>query len=290
MNIAPFIKKLAPALKRDRIGENLVNLREQVNVSILPSLESLKRAFPQDSKAPQNREIANTYASFAKGRIKGTLINDLLERYKKIPAILDGIEREVSKNFGADVIPLGMDARKANVLRLLNVIGFLNKFTMTLTNAYAHYDLEHTGLKMDYVSDVTKGTAKRIAKYLPDYTTALTGITSVEKFENALNHLPEVTVDVEAFTNSALGDIDPFGIFSLQNFTAYWIAVGLAQWQMKNYKDMIDKKDLLEYRILMLERTRARENSPDLERKIRDLSSQVAKLSEEIRAEEESFA
>lgn len=288
-----FIKRIAPVIKRDRIAENLANLREQINVTILPALEAANRTFTKDSAAPENRKIAQTYASFAKGTIKGTLLNDLLLRYRKMPGILDSVEREVSKNFGSDVIAEAMDIRKANVVRLLNVVGFLNKFTMMLLNAYAHYDLQVSGLKMDYISDVTKGTAKRIEKYMPDYTLGLTGITSIEKFEQAMNNLPEMSADIEVFDGSEATKFDPFGIFNLNNFTAdpaYWLATGLAQWQMNNYKDLVDKKELLEYRLLMLERARARESSPELERQIRERSSQVAALAEKIREHEESFA
>jgi hypothetical protein len=295
MSFQSFLQNLLPSFKRDRLKTDAQNIRNQLNTVVLPSLASAVTGFKKPLVSEQGLILTKIYDIVVpKRNNSNSIVFDINDRMLKIPKLLDAIDKQIAEGFTDDVVSSGLTLRKANVIRALEVLGFINKFTMSLINAIAHYEILAKGITVDYVSDVTPGELKRLIKYMNDYSHVLSSITSLKEYEKIFDHIPESKVEDDGFRSLITqSEFDPMRIFTLSQFKGnpiYSIMMMVAEWQMSNYKQMQDQKKLLEIRLVQLHRIQENRPSPELEREIKVLSSRVANLAADIRKREESFA
>ena len=295
MSFQSFLKNLLPTFKRDRLKTDAQNVRNQLTTVVIPAYASAVQTFKKPLESEQGIEFTRLYDIMVGKRNKNnSIIFDIHERLLKLPKLLDALDKQIAEGFTDDIVASGLTLRKANVIRALEVVGFINKLSMGLVNAVAHYEILAKGIQVDYVSDVTPGEYKRLVKYLPDFAHALAAITSLEDYEHRLDNIPEAKVEDDAF-RAMIGKLvaDPFQLFTMTNFRGnpiYTVMMMVAEFQMDNYKQMQDQKKLLEVRLVQLKRIQENRPSPELEREIKVLSSRVANLAADIKKKEESWA
>lgn len=295
MSFQKFLKSLLPSFKRDRLKTDSQNVRNQLMTVALPAYASAVESFKKPLVSEQGQEFTRRYDIMVAKRNKAnSIVFDIHERLLKLPKLLDAIDKQIEVGFTDDVVASGMTLRKANVIRGLEVLGFIAKFSMGLVNAIAHYEILAKGIQVDYVSDVTPGEYKRLLKYINDFAQALESLSSMKDYEVAFDNIPEARVEDDAFRSMiGAGESDPFQLFTLASFNGnpiYTVLMMVAEWQMNNFKQMQDQKKLLEIRLMQLKRINEQRPSPELEREIKVLSSRVANLAADIRKKEESFA
>lgn len=295
MSFQKFLTNLLPSFKRDRLKTDAQNIRNQLTTIVIPSLASAVTSFKKPLVSEQGVEFTRLYDIMVGKRNKGnSIVFDIHERVLKLPKLLDALDKQIAEGFTDDIVSAGITLRKANVIRALEVLGFINKFSMSLVNAIAHYEIVAKGIQVDYVSDVTPGEYKRLLKYISDFAYALGNITSLEDYEKMLDNIPEAKVEDEAY-RSVIGhnEFDPMRLFSLTHFKGnpiYFVAMVIAEFQMDNYKQLQDQKKLLEVRLVQLKRIQEQRPSPELEREVKVLSSRVANIAADIKKKEESWA
>lgn len=295
MSFQTFLKNLLPAFKRDRMKTDAQNIRNQLTTVVAPAYAAAVSSFKKPLVSEQGIEFTRLYDLMIGKRDKNnSIVFDINARIAKLTKLLDALDKQIAEGFTDDIVSSGLTLRKANVIRALEVLGFIAKFSMGLVNAIAHYEIVAKGIQVDYVSDVTPGEYKRLLKYLPDFAHALACITSVESYEDVLSHVPEAKVEDDAYRSTlTTREFDPLRLFTLTNFKGnpiYFIMMAVAEFQMDNYKQMQDQKKLLEVRLMQLKRIQENRPSPELEREIKVLSSRVANLSADIKKKEESWA
>lgn len=295
MSFPKFLKSLLPTFKRERMKSDAQNLRNQLSTVAIPAYTSAAESFKKPLVSPEGIELTRIYDIMVPKRNKSnSIVFDIRDRLLKLPKLLEVLDKEINEGFTEDIVSTGLTLKKANVIRALEVLGFIAKYSMGLVNAVAHFEIVAKGIQVDYVSDVTPGELKRLLKHMPTFAQALESITSLKDFEHLLDNIPEARVEDEAFRAVvSKNDVDPMGLFALSNFNGnpiYTMLMMVAEFQMNNFKQMQDQKKLLEIRLMQLKRINEQRPSPELEREIKVLSSRVANLAADIRKKEESFA
>ncbi len=294
MNFSNYFKQLLPYFGRDRAVEDARVVRNELITVAIPSYELAMEAFKTELVSKRVLGYAKQYKLMV-GNHKGTFVLDILERLKKLTKVLDAIDGELAKNFDNKVVTEAMDVRKANVLRALESIGFISKFSISLLNVVYVDETAAYGKTQPVSSDVQQGEYARIERLFIDFCSLLKSLTEAKDPVKAFAEIPEVQADgVEQLRDVFSDDrVDPFSLFTQSNFRGnpiYFIRTVMVDWQMDRFKHTQEQKKLLELRLLHLQRRM--QNNPDasIERDIEVTSSRVASLAEKLRKFEESFA
>lgn len=293
MKIVDFVKKMLPFFSRSRVQEDLRITTVELQTMVLPSLKAAASEYKAPFKSPEAKGFLQAYKMTIRVGSQNYFA-DLHERMGKLSKVLDAVAKMVNTEFEDKIVSAGMNVRKANAVRLLGVIGFLNKYAVSLCNATLHYELKASGASTEYISDVTPGELLRLTKYMPDFTQFLASITGVKDPEETLEAIADVLVDAEAFSGVFGEDkMDPFRVFTVSGFRGnpfYFVGMLVAEYQNNQYKKMEAQKQAIEKRLIALKRAANNQPSPQIERELEALTSRIASLAEELRSVEESLA
>ncbi len=294
MQFSNYFKQLLPYFGRDRAVEDARVVRNEIVTVAIPSYELAMEAFKTTVASKRVLGYAKQYKLMV-GSHKNTFVFDILERLKKLIKVLDAIDAELARNFDNKVVTEAMDVHKANVLRALESIGFISKFSISLLNVVYVDETAAYGKSQPESSDVQQGEYDRIERLFIDFCALLKSLTDAKDPVKSFVEIPDVQADgVEQLRDVFSEDrIDPFGLFTKSNFRGnpiYFIRTVMVDWQMDRFKHTQEQKKLLELRLLHLQRRM--QNNPDasIERDIEVTSSRVASLAEKLRKFEESFA
>lgn len=294
MKFGEYIKQLLPFFGTDRAVEDARVTRNELAGVAIPSYELAMEVFKTTLKSKMALDYAAKY-KMQVGNHKNTFVFDIAERLKKLTKVLDAIEGELAKGFEAKVVTASMSLHKANVLRVLEGIGFVSKYSISLLNALYVEETAAFGKTHANAPDVTPGELARLDKYFIDFCHTLINITSVSVPAQAFKEIPESQLGDMDNLRGVFGDkkVDPFNVFTTSNFRGnpiYFVRSVIAEWQMDRYKHTQEQKKLLELRLMHLQRRQ--QNNPDagLERDIELTAGRVASLAEKLRKQEESFA
>ena len=294
MNFSNYFKQLLPYFGRDRAVEDARVVRNELLSVAIPSYELAMEAFKTNVTSKRGQGFAKQYRLMV-GSHKNSFVFDILERLKKLPKVLDAIDAELAKTFDNKVVTIALDVRKANVLRALECVGFVSKFSISLLNVIYVDETSDMGKTQPHSSDVQQGEYARIERFFIDFCSLLKSLTDVKDPAKSFADIPDVQADGVEQLRDVFDDgrIDPMQLFTRTNFRGnpiYFVRSVMVDWQMDRFKHTQEQKKLLELRLLHLQRRK--QNNPDagIERDIEITSSRVASLAETLRKYEESFA
>lgn len=294
MKFAEYLKQLLPFFGKDRVIEDARITRNELVGVAIPSYELAMEVFKTSLSSKRVLGYAAQYKMVMGGH-KNTFVADILERLKKLPKVLDAIDGELARGFEDKVVADAITLHKANVLRVLEGLGFLSKYSISLLNAIYVEETTAFGKSHQPASDVSNGELARLDKFFMDFCQILKSISSVAMPTAVFKEIPESKLADMDNLRQVFGDkkVDPFNMFTTTNFKGnpiYFFRTLVAEQQMDRYKHTQEQKKLLELRLLHLQRRQ--QNNPDagLERDIEVVSARVATLAEKLRKQEESFA
>lgn len=293
MKISEFAKSMLPFFNRSRVQDDLRNTTTELNTIVLPSIAMLAKELKGPLKSDLAKEVTGTY----KQSVRTTAPNifaDLATRLPKLAKTLEALANVVNTEFEDKIASAGLSVRKANVVRVLGVINFIDKYTMSLANALIHQEMKHGGATLSYISDVTEGELVRLRKYMVDYVQFIAALTEVKDPLKAFTDIPDVIVEAEAHVGVFGSDkLDPFRVFGQSNFRGspfYLIVMLVAEYQHNQHRKMESQKQALEKRLIALKRSTNGQPSPKVEEELEIISSRIASLTETLRTYEESLA
>lgn len=290
MSILNYIKSMLPSFGSNRIQEDIAVYQNELAVIVLPSYAS---AAAQNfrGKSQFYKEVDRVYRIGVRN-VKKDFVSDIHQRLQKLPEVLTHMQRLAEEEFQAKVVSEAMTARKATVLRVIESVGFINKYSLSLVSAVAVRELEEEG-SAAASADATKGEIVRLQKYLPDFVRILKVITDAKDLEGVIRKMPELSIDESVYNTNFAVDVDPLGLFQVTSFRgspAYWMAMVAAEWQNNRLRHMQEQKKALDLRLMMLRRRQEKQNDPKLEVEIELTARQSANFAEKIRHYEESLA
>lgn len=297
MEILKFVTGLLPQFGKDRMEEDLRIVRTELETITIPAFALAEEVFGKPLKSREGQALEKSYRSSIgnMGRA-ATLVVSIREKLQEIVPVLAALENAIDKDFEKEIFVAGLTLRKANILRMLELSGFVSTFSLRLLNYIYILETAEAGTNASYVADsMSPGEIKRIKSNMFEFCLALKALGQPkEKIQKTLDAIPEVLVNAKgqaALAAFTADKIDPFGLFNVQGFTynpIYHIGMMVAEYQFDRYKRARELKSVLELRMLHLQKVRDDNTDPGVEREIQVIQGRIDGLSERIRKFEES--
>lgn len=282
MNILTFWKSLLPSLSQDGILDDIAAQRDKVSSNLLPSLENLSRYF---EKAPFYSNISLTFEEAVarlSGDRHGKIFDILHDHFKTLPKLLDGIEKMVEDTFSQDLPKEALTFRKANVLRLLELISFVISYTTRICLRIIEAEVQSSKN-----NSADAELSSREKAFFEDYQEAwLSGLgvlfKPVKDILAGLETSPDVTIDENSvqFVETQTKATDPLNL----NFISpdwnpiYRIRLIKSEWDVSSLNQAKEERKLVELRLLNLKQRRLEKTDPQLEKAIEVSQDRLTKL------------
>lgn len=288
MELLKFVEALVPSLERARILEDISITESELNEQTLPAYRATVDAnpFANGLRSPWCRDFQRDYA--ARIRLKGgqdTYIQSIHATLLELPKRLEWLRKEITENFADDLSARGITFPKANMLALLQAIGFAVRYSRKLLLATYGYELPH-------MKGITKGQAfaKAELKILDDQQAVFIRVMEIlsrQDVTKQIDSVPNVVVDVNdangaVATSGAQMDPLALGFLPYRWNPIYHIRLKIAEWQHARYEAAKAERQAIEMRLIMLRNARDGQKNPSVDQQIEYYDDQLQKLNRKI--------
>lgn len=285
MSIEQIKNKLADTIDKKELRNSLEENIKEAKTSVLKAVKESMAFF--NKGAVKNSTLKTKTEQFFRinGKIKDeSIFHAISEQEDDLLDNLATLEKMLSKEFGDKIIKESLDYRQVNVLKLIDLVEFFNRYTVAFLS-YA-YVLE-TASAMKHDKYVQESLTKTQEHFINDNWLSFCNVCSVllsksEEFTKKLEKISKVEVKDgnEDVLKQTVGfaEVEPFvsGFISTRWNPIIWIRRMIADRQVARYKAIGDQLRLLEIRRLHLEKLRRGEEDPVLERSINEVQDQIA--------------
>lgn len=288
MELLKFVEALVPSLERARILEDISITESELNEQTLPSYRATVDANPFASglRSPWCRDFQRDYAD--RIRLKSgqdTYIQSVHAVLLELPKRLEWLRKEITENFSDDLNARGITFPKANMLALLQAIGFAVRYSRKLLLATYGYELPH-------MKGITKGQAfsKAELKILDEQQSVFIRVMEIlsrQDVAKQIDSVPNVVVDVND-SNGAVAtagtQLDPLalGFLPYRWNPIYHIRLKIAEWQHARYESAKAERQAIEMRLILLRNSRDGQKNPSVDKQIEYYDDQLQKLNRKI--------
>ena len=304
INIVGFIKRLMPTLSKSDLETDMEVSMDALQV-VVTSYQDFQSAY--EGTPPKSAEVTKLFTEFYKEYNKANVgiklsggrqvAKDMLSLFANVQANGVLIQREVADISNEVIVSNAITAVKGNVLRAVEHYYFITRYALDLINQIYVLECANGGAQL---SNAAKPNAKQtefIHKNLWIYARLLAIYgQDPAKFSNHIQSLsaavlPKDQIDevVELYKSDQVDLFDnlPAGFVGSPIYTVRLI---FAQWEADRYKQLKDKKKLLELRALHL-RLLKENGSGDvntekeleyLQKRITDIDHTVSKIERSI--------
>jgi hypothetical protein len=291
MKVEQYIATLAPSLRKDKILDDLGNVRKGLREATIPAYDALDTLFGKWSW--RSEDMKSISSSF--GRIAGSkgMVPTILEALNNTARNLDVVEQMVISQFNEEVVSSALTYKKASILQYLDAVQFISNYARKLANFLmvaetATFPESDVAVKTSFVP----AEVNFIHDKLTMFAQALVAIAcKPDELSKRIDEAPEVVV--KAATAGAVAQTlgsaktDPMKM----NFIAstwnpfYHIGKAIAEWQVGKYNSAKEELQLVQMRKLYLEKLQAKK--PDaalaseidyMEKRVQDMNAKIAKM------------
>ncbi len=285
MFLLDFIKTLIPVLNKSDVLEDIRVTKSEIESTVIPSInQASENVKIIKLKAPKNKELVNVF--FRNYSLSNSSKNILAEIALKLPVVLQNlveVEKTFDEDTGKDIIVDGVTNKKAIMLRAIEQISFLSRFTMDLLTVLYNNEALDSGIDMEESIEVPKIMNDRVTKNIGLYAILLSIYgDSKFTFDKRTADMPDVVLNETTATSvlSVYGvkNLDPINSPLVMGFDynpIYHIRLVVAEWQASRYQSMKDKKKMLELRLLHLKLLEDKKSDPKIEKEISYIQSRV---------------
>ncbi len=295
MKIFSFIKKLLPWIKKDDVLIDIEQSMEDLEKLAIPAFAQAASFFkaspPKSAWVKKTTDQFYTGYKLARDRKSRLIAEDIHTALSNMLLNLKHLTDVIEKEFGNDILSSGITIKKAFIIRAAAQTSFCVKFSTDFLNA-VYSEIVREGFTdidpSDYcVSDKEK---ERIAANVWAFSTAMSVYGGKpEEFMKVVYTLSTALADddkqkdIEALYRDY--EVDPFSPMLADGFTGspiYFVKMVAAEWQAKRYKLFVEKKKMLELRLMHLKILSSSNNDPSLEKDIAALEKRVETLEYEL--------
>lgn len=305
INIAGFIKRLLPTLSKSDLETDLDVSMDALSV-VLDAFQDLKQTYTLVKfKNPKSNELIGLWYKefkFEKSGLKlsgsknfpedmVTIFTNLTENAKRVKKEVEDIANEV-------IVSHALTAYKSNVLRAVEHYFFMTRFALDLLNHLYTLEALHGGIAL---TKEARPNAKQV-EFVEKNLWIFARLASVygqkpEDFNALLDNVSQITIN-SANVEDAIGAYksDKVDIFDdlpsgFMGSPIYTVRLVFAQWEADRYKQLKDKKKLLELRSLHLKLlheqgtgdVNTERELSYLQKRITDIDYKVSKIEESTR-------
>lgn len=297
--ISKFITSLLPTFAKSRLLEDInVTLKDLTDNTIPPyatASEYFNRSKLKSKDATDFNTLFNRAVKLDRSYTAPNYVGSIYKVLLNSVESLNYINKHVDQYFSKDIATAGLTYQRANVLRYVEVAGFVNKYSRKLL--LWTYAKENTAYGLNIENPFTKAEEEWLYKNREGFlagirvmaikSSVLSGI--VASIPNMIV-VPEEQSVVEATVG--VNAIDPLmmGLIPVKLNPIYHIGLLVAEWQVARYESGVEERRALEYRLLILEGANAGD-SPDakMEKEIIYTQERLKKLNYKLARMEEDL-
>jgi hypothetical protein len=289
MELFTYISSLLPSFSKDRVTEDARIIYAELEKTAIASYKnSEKTLLKYKFKNPKVLLSETYYREYTKVS-KGTdFITGIRENLELVLTTLAAIQEKLENEIETDITVAGITILKANLVRMVEGIGFISRFSYDLLNYI--YIMETSDLEEDpqsYISEqLSKKQIELIEKNQISFFRLLAAFARKQNdIVKQINAIPNIVLnkDNESMINgiSNSTDIDPLMMNHLEipsHNPIYHIGIMVAEWQAARYKKAVETKKVLELRAMNLKMQNERNPNAKLQNEIVYLQNRINDL------------
>lgn len=300
LNVVGFVKKLIPSLNRSDLESDLA-----ISIDTISTIQSTYQSMGEVLKVAKlnnkkNEALVNEfYSEFQKAKssfkfgTRQVFPTDIVALFTNVNLNAEVIKKELEDLSNEVIVTQAMTAYKTNIVRSVGHFYFITRYALDLANYI--YQQEVEAGKMDLPTEAKMN--KKQMEYIESNMWIFARLLAVygeepKRFKDKLDDLGEISIPKEQ-VEEAVATYDQRKVDIFNNLPSGFIGspiytVGLifAEWEANRYKQLKDKKKLLELRFLHL-RMMKEQGTTDantekemsrLQRRITDIDYVTAKI------------
>jgi len=301
MKILNFIEKLLPRLEKQNILEDLRITLSELDTIVIPSYQAASEYFKSAKlKADANQELSTLFyrnASLIVRNKQPTMVNEAYLFLKNLRENTAYISDQIEALMEMDVIPAGLTAKKALLIRAAEAVSFASRFAPELLSVVYSNEAVENGAEISESVKVVPAVINNVNKNISKFAGAISdyGVPN-DRFTKIISAVPDVVVGGKAGKAVAglykEDEVDPFSSNYVAGFTyspIYHFRLMVAEWQASRYKANKDKKKVLELRLLHLKMQADKKSDARLEQEINYLQGRIDKIERYLKSVEEDL-
>lgn len=290
MKVLNYVKSLLPDIEKRTVIENLQVLKEELSGVTIPLYEQASKVFISNRF---NSPLVKAFDSDMKKEVPSFRTNHIitiLRALKNSADIVEALIGVMGKSQNDTFFKDGMTVLKANQLQYSDVSSFVTSYARRwLLHLYSLESI------YDYTADdyLKSNEFLRERGYFEKYKqNFFTGIRilsrSPQDVEKAFDAIPDMVVDPDSNIDpsilSGASKVDPlqFGLLPTKINPIYGIRMAYTNWQLKKHTLMVEEKQQLELKLLLLKQSKENNSDPKLEKQIEYNENKIEKLRYEI--------
>jgi hypothetical protein len=290
MDILGFIKTLVPHISKNDVLEDIRITKQELEVTTIPIAKQAAEHFKIAKIKSQNaKDLINIFFRNYDLKKQSATVNFASEIHDRLSIVLKNlifVEKQFEQTTNPDIIAEGITIKKAVMLRSIDQINFISRFTLDFITVVYQDETQELQEQSEETIGVSKAIKDRVDRQIALYGSLLS-IYGDEKFdfEKRFDSIPDVilTERTQEAVTSTYGEskLDPIGAPSLAGFIGnpiYHVRLLVAEWQANRYKAMKDKKKMLEMRLLYLQLAQENKSDAKLEQEIAYIQSRIDKI------------
>lgn len=289
MNFFNFLKSLFPTFKRDELLDSVVAIRKSVQEHSVQAYRSADQVWAGTAfVSKEAKALEKVYRSEVGLPGKQSMITSISAVMDNTLKVLDLVVQKGKTIYSENEASMGLTFQKATILRIVTVADFANKYSLDLLNYI--YTVEAQATKGgEGIESLAKAETDTLINQFPDFCVAMNVLkVDMSSLEKALNDLPDAVVSemTERTFISTLGSqkLDPFQVrnFSVRKNPFYVFGMMIAERQEKKYKAKKETVELLQLRLLHLQKLRDKTQDASLDKEINYYQDRVTSLNHEL--------
>lgn len=301
MSLLNFTKNFLDGLSRTDIKEELRIAQGTLSKQVIPSFESAgifakaQKMTHKDNLALE-RQLKSDLESkgFAK---QPTAIADIHLRLQTIDNVLTRIAEVLDKQAPETLYGEGMQANIAACLRYIEDVSFINTFSMNLINVVYEREMAESNNR-NSIEAIPPVVVQQVKTFLGRYIDCLNKMAiDSSDFDKVMKELSSLSVSQRNWElmerSHGRSRMAPFSSL-VSNF--YWSPIFHlrqipVQYQKARYDSAVNKREILEMRLLYLQEEQDRKgDNPQLAKQITYVQERINRLESQIRDVEEDLA
>lgn len=287
MKIPTYLSSLLPSFTKSRIVEDCQITRGEIKDFSRPAYAMAAKDFKSYKfKSERIKPIADAFGRMVKGGHDNFIVT-IDKGFQPMLENLDEVEKMIESIYADDVGGVALTYQKANLLQLVEIIGFVSRYARKLLIfTYAAETEQFPEAGTVFTDAIVPAEIEWIEQNLVSFCTAFNiAITPTNKLKSALDGIPDIVVKQETAeaVSSTIGDkkLDPFGLKLIAPWLnpIYHVRMFVAEWQTNRYHEAKAELQLLQLHRLHLEKLKEGKPDAKLAQEIKYTENRINKLS-----------
>jgi hypothetical protein len=297
MDFGKYVESLLPSLGKDRVLEDIRNLREELQDTVIPPYASATEFFKQFKfQDKTTKDLAKDFERTVKTKYRGDMVAVLSQVWGNSVDGLDELDRLVDKYYGTTVTATGMTFLKANVLQHVEAMGFAFRYARRLLMYLYALETQHYSKDGDKVtgSFLTKPEREWMQVHYRDFLHVI-NILAIPAGDlgRIYGQVPDALIEPERVeemkATMGTSKVDPLkhGFIPSALWPLYHVRIRIAEWQVARRDAAREEVRAMEFRLLNLKNQTGGQSNARIEQEIAYSEDRISKLNRKIAKLEE---